>query len=370
MSVPLDGVEKELSKLWDSTTRKDGHAVSFNLVAFCASPDDLPRARGALARVALEFPSRTLSVACYASTAPEITARVALHCHPSEGHEPRSEDVDLEVRGGARAWVPGTLVKLRVPDLPVYVWWVGDLPDEDTLFDRLVEHADVVFVHSAEMDLRDLSRLSSLVEWAKGGYAIGDLNWARLRWWQEFTARFFDDPASRAHLGALERVTVAHTPREPGAPMSTQAALYAAWLAVALGWDTSAPRWSRDGATTTLTLRRGDGQDVTVRFVEVPRDDILAGCLDRAVFEAGGCRWELYRSDNPRVLCWHGEGEGLVLPSLCVRVDVPDEARMLSRLLHRPERDALFERTLHAAARLTAPVAPAAPVGADGGGAS
>jgi glucose-6-phosphate dehydrogenase assembly protein OpcA len=202
-----------------------------------------------------------------------------------------------------------------------------------------------------------------LVEWARGAYAIGDLTWARLRWWQEFTARFFDDPVSRGHLGALTDVTVGFTAREPGAPASNQAALYAAWLACALGWDANAPRWDRDGPAWVLTLQRRDGHAVRVRFEETPREDVLSGSLTRAVFSGGGCRWELYRSDNPRVLCWHAEGAGLVLPSLCVRVDLPDEARMLSRLLQRPERDPLFERTLHAAARLTNAVAPAAPAG-------
>ncbi len=41
----------------------------------------------------------------------------------------------------------------------MHLWWSGDLPDDDRLFDELTADADVTIVHSADMDLRDLEQL-------------------------------------------------------------------------------------------------------------------------------------------------------------------------------------------------------------------
>jgi glucose-6-phosphate dehydrogenase assembly protein OpcA len=264
------------------------------------------------------------------------------------------------VRGDARRWVPSTLTRLRAEGLPMYLWWVGDLPDDDRLFDRLVEDADVAVVHTADMDLRDLEALARLLALADGAYVLADLTWMRLRTWQEFTARFFDDPAARAHLASVRELTVRLCPRERELEAaSTQAALFAGWLCEALRWDTAAPRWSGEGGDRTAALRGAAGEEVTVRFVTVEREGVYPGAIEAVALRApGGARFEVARGDDdPYVLCWSAEADGVHSPAQCVRIHAPEEPRMLTRVLERPRRDPLFERSLAAAARLVAPVA-------------
>ncbi len=363
MSVPLDAVDRELGRLWAATSKGDTHASALNLVVFCATPDELPRARASVDTVAAIHPCRTVTIACYPDEVPTISARVALHVNTLRGHEPMGDDIELDVRGAAREWVPSTLTRLRLSDLPVYVWWVGDLPDDDTLYDRLVEDADVVVIHSADMDLRDLGKVHRLVEWSRGAYALADLNWGRLRSWHEFTARFFDDPAALARLGDVRSVTVEFSPRQGvDEPASTQAALFAAWLARALGWTRARPVWRAPvaGSTTRdVDLRSAQGTSVLVRFAQNDRAGVYPGAINRVELTADGARWEVSRSDDdPLVLCWSCEGEGFVVPKQCVRIGTPEESKMLSRVLDQPQRDALFERSLAAAAWLVRPVAP------------
>jgi glucose-6-phosphate dehydrogenase assembly protein OpcA len=357
-SVPLADADRALGELWAASSRPDAHACLFTLVALCATPDELPRARAALPSLALAHPCRTLSVACYPGEAPSIAARVGLHVDTRQGREPVGDDVDLDVRGEARQWVPDTVARLRAEAVPLYLWWVGDLPDDDRLFDRLVEAADVAVVHTADMDLRDLEALARLLALADGQYVLADLTWLRLRTWQEFTARFFDDPAGRAHLAALREVTLALCPREraPEAA-STQAALFAGWLCEALRWDTREPRWAGAGSERVATLRGPQGEEVTVRFVTVDRAGVYPGAIESVTLRGPAARFEVARGDDPYVLCWSAEAAGVQSPAQCVRIHPPEEPRMLIRALERPRRDPLFERSLAAAARLVAPVA-------------
>ena len=78
---------------------------------------------------------------------PAIAAEVAT-APVSPGGAACGDAIMLEAIGAARDWLPGNAERLALPDLPVCVWWVGDLPDFDYLFDRMVVGADLVIVNS------------------------------------------------------------------------------------------------------------------------------------------------------------------------------------------------------------------------------
>lgn len=357
--IPLTDVERSLSTLWQETSRSDAHASAFTLVAFCATPDELPRARAALPAVVSSHPCRTVTIACYPGDPPSITARAGLHVDTRAGLAPVGEDLDLDVRGAARAWIPATLARVRHGDVPLYVWWVGDLPDNDRLFDHFLEMADVAVVHTSDMDLRDLEALTRMLALSNGEYVIADLTWMRLRTWQEFTARFFDDPDARAKLPSLRELSVKLAPgsREPEAT-STQAALFAGWCCEVLGWSTAAPVWTVEGHIATATLTNRTGHAVTVRFETVEKEGVYPGAIHRVELVGDDARFEVCRAvDDACVLCWSAEVPGVVVPSQCVRIGAPEEPKMLTRTLEAPRRDPLFERSLAAAARLVGPIA-------------
>ncbi len=83
------------------------------------------------------------------------------------------------------------------------VWWPGDPPFADPIFDQLVEMGDRVVVDSDEFSdlLLGLRRLANL----RRRSGVGDLAWRRLGWWQELTAEFFDAPRFRRYLPNLNR---------------------------------------------------------------------------------------------------------------------------------------------------------------------
>ena len=163
MNIALDQVEPELAKLWAEHRARDAHPRTLDLVAFCATPDELPRVRAALAPLASKRPCRTLTVVCYPAGSPSITARVALHVDTARRSEPVGEDVSLDVRGTARSWVPSAVRQLRRGDLPMHLWWAGDLPDDDRLFDQLLDRArNVAQNESTAAYHRQVGNVSSL----------------------------------------------------------------------------------------------------------------------------------------------------------------------------------------------------------------
>jgi glucose-6-phosphate dehydrogenase assembly protein OpcA len=327
--LPLDAVEPALAGLWKDEADRGGapRIELFTVVALASELALLGRAQRVVAAVASAYPSRTVVAACRQGADDAITAEVSLH-RVSSGAA-CGDAIVLEATGAARDWLPENVDRLALPDLPVCIWWVGDLPDFDHLFDRLVVNADVIVVNSGEMDLRDLEKLSTIVNRCHGGAALSDLMWIRLRPIQDLIARFFDDETALACLRSVERITIEFAPRDGEQDVaSTQAGLLLGWIANALSLAAAPVGWKRGADWAEVSL----------------------GC--------DGARFEIARQDDPQVFLWSREAPGAPVPPQPFRIGIPEEATLLIRCLERPKRDPLLEQSLHVATRIVRPVAP------------
>ncbi len=264
------------------------------------------------------------------------------------------DSIKLEAIGSARDWLPGNAERLALPDLPVCVWWVGDLPDFDDLFDRMVVGADLVVVNTGEMDLRDLQMVSSIAARSQGRHAVSDLTWIRLRTMQDLIARFFDDAEGQACLPDLERILIEIAPRpDEKDATSTQAGLLFGWIAAVLGLPPESAQWKRGDGWAEVRIGK-----LHARFEQKPRPDVRPGIVTRLVMEAGRARFAIERLDDPRVYRWSREVPGVSTPPHTLRVAPFDEAALLARCIERPKRDLLLETSLRIGSRIVLPVAP------------
>lgn len=354
MRLPLDAVERELARLWQEETRRSRapRMELLTLVALVSEERLLERAREVVAAVAREYPSRTVVALCRPGAPPGITADVALHRASADGPA-RGDAITVEAIGAARDWLPENVERLALPDLPACLWWVGDLPDHDRLFDRMLLGADRVVVNSCEMDLRDLEKLSNLVR-GRHGCAFADLTWIRLRPLLELVARFFDDERARALLPALRRIIIEFSPREGDTDAaSTQAGLLFGWMAHALALPSEKAAWTRGEGWAEVRLG-----GVAGRFEARARADVAPGTIVRVTIECEGARFEVERQEDPEVLRWSREVPGAPVPPHTVHVTSHDESTLLVRCLERPRRDALLEASLLTGSRIVRPVAP------------
>ncbi len=247
MNLPLDAVEREITRLWEEEARRSPapRIELMTVVAFVSDDAFLDRAKKTLADFARLHPARTIAAIAKPGADAAITAEASLHRASPDGPA-RGDAIVLEATGAARDWLPENIDRLALPDLPVCLWWVGDLPDFDRLFDRLLGCADIVVVNSGDMDLRDLERLADIATRSRERCALSDLTWIRLRSLQELIARFFDDEGSLACLSSIRRIRIVFAPRERELDVaSTQAGLLFGWIANALALHTANARWTR-----------------------------------------------------------------------------------------------------------------------------
>lgn len=184
------------------------------------------------------------------------------------------EQVTVMLQGSAVRALNAIVSPLLKPDLPVYLWWLHDPPEEQRLFESLAELSDRLIVDSASFirPEESIRALSSLVQSAHDS-AISDLNWGRLTRWRELIAQFFDSSEYTPYLVGLNRIDIEHSVApdtgSQATPNSTSALLLAAWLKTRLGWRirlddtgqeehdarTGTHTWSMDRPTTTLSGR-------------------------------------------------------------------------------------------------------------------
>ena len=303
------------------------------------------------------------------STEKPLDARISTHCHDASGGGDRVcyEEVVMTVRGEAASHLSGIVAPLLIHDLPTHVWWPGDPPFGDPVFDQLMEMGDRVLFDSADFGdlLGGLRRLGSL----RRTSGVGDLSWERLSWWQELTAQFFDVPRFRRYLPNLSRLQLRYAVAPPAsdrheedeevapgvaAPMA-QALLYAGWIATRLGWRRH--RTLEREADGAFRLRlEGKHEMVDLLMEPIPTDDVRPGEIMsvrlRSLGETGAAEFIIDRDHDDAMVATNADGMTALLRR--VAMETPREAELLSSQLTMDVVDPVYEDALRAAAILLA----------------
>lgn len=378
----VHAVAQHLASLWDASVAAaadaepvvgekgmpHARASVLNLIVTVVDAAAADRVAHTLMDLGVRHPSRAIIlVPERGSGARPIDARISTHCHDvaTGGDRVCYEEVVLTVRGDAAAHLSGVVAPLLIHDLPTSVWWPGDPPFADPVFDQLVEMGDHLIVDSSDFGelLGGLRRLSNV----RGRSGVGDLVWERLRWWQELTAQFFDTPRFRRYLPNLSRLQIRYATAPPAsrrrhedvapgvaAPMS-QALLYAGWIATRLGWRRHRTLDPLSDGRFHLRLEgRYEMVDLLVEPTET--DEVRPGELLSvrlaSVGEAGAAQFIVDREGDNATVATNADGMTALLRR--VAMDPPTEAELLSSQLTMDIVDPLYEDALRAAAILLA----------------
>lgn len=309
-------IEKRLADIWreeqegdEGSERAVTRAALWNVVAHTWNGDEQARASTVLGRASASVPQRTIVIRADPRGEGEMASWISANCHliGGGGQQVCSEEVSIIASGDRMQHVPPLVASLLLPDMPVAVWWIGDLPrDHHEYVETLLEPADRLIVDSSQFDsAADFDLICRIGE--ETTTAPADLSWARIEEWRGATAMIFDPAAMRPRLRTIARVRVESGSR-------SEAVLYLAWMRAQLGAD-------------------------------VP--------------------FELVKSDEPRIVAVevhfhdghvariHGERErGVVVGNLdgsfeCItRTLGRGEEDLIVRLLKRPEADRVYIKTL------------------------
>src|SRR5204863_197882 len=91
---------------------------------------------------------------------PEISSWISANCHlVGGGKQMCSEEIAIVAGGDRIHRVPPLVNALLLPDMPVAVWWMGDLPNEhEEYVETLLEPADRLLDGSSASISRDRER--------------------------------------------------------------------------------------------------------------------------------------------------------------------------------------------------------------------
>jgi glucose-6-phosphate dehydrogenase assembly protein OpcA len=322
-AVDASRIEAELAQLWRAQQHKGVHAMTkaalWNVVAHTASADDHAFANEVLSRASARVPQRSILVKAEPHTGEgELTSSISANCHLIGGsRQVCSEEIAIAASGEGVNRVPPLVSSLLLPDMPVGVWWIGDLRGDGYGYvETLLEPADRLIVDSGQFsgpgDLELVSRIGEQTTTAPA-----DLNWARIEEWRSATAALFDPEPMRKRLRTLRRIRVVSGGGSSFADTS-QALLYIGWLMGQTGMDVAFELAS-------------DGEERGIACIELHDD--------------GNTTAQIRRSE-PRGMIVASSGDRETSFDCITRPLAQKTEDLIVRLLKRPEADRVYLRTL------------------------
>ena len=271
--VNLATIEKRLADLWreEGEGEDDEHAVTraalWNVVAHTWDAEQHAFATDILGRASASIPQRTIIIRADPGGNADIASWISANCHLiGGGRQVCSEEVAIVASGDRVHHVPPLVSALLLPDMPVAVWWLGDLPsDRHNYVETLLDPADRLIVDSAQFNgADDFALVARIAE--KTITAPADLNWTRIEEWRMATAALFDAMETRSRLADVESVRVV-SGGDKSIGALAEAVLYVSWLRAQLGRDVEYELKTQgvDDGISRIELRFRDGETSVLR---------------------------------------------------------------------------------------------------------
>ncbi len=392
-SVP--GIDAELSRIWSAAAREsheahlsarapalalgDPHLAGrldvageldvrmrtsvLTLVAVAHRPETSERALDAINMLATRHPSRALVLCPGDPGGPSwIDAGISAQCRIAgrSGAETCTEQIVVRTGGEIEEHLAGLVQPLLIHDLPVVLWWLDDPPIGRHRFGDLLAICDRLLVDSGSFGGDGGAvHLAALAEvCAASRPVVHDIGWMRLTLWRELLAGLFEHPLLAPELPAARTLRI-DVLRPGHALRLTKAALFAGWLAAALGWVVVAPlAASRGGDGALVGTFRGErgAVRVEVRPVRDAGDARLRspGSLVRVELELGRRGHEVRARVTRQAdhLLATADWSGAEVSRRAGRLEPFGEAPYLAEALERAGPDRLLARSIEQAVQL------------------
>lgn len=357
----LSGIDSCLSGLYNRAMEHEHalptvKAVLLNLIIYAADE--------ALAEEAMEHVSQILpSVPCRAiiaeitSSLPAEGATVSVMCGISERGDRRLCGEVINVHA-VRGTVTGSVMPLLIPDVPVCLWVLGDIPPEKEDFDDLLRVSSHVIVDSRKFaDLnRGLRAVDRLRTGDGGSRIVQDLAWVSLHPWREATAEHFDAPSVRSYLARIQSVGVSYSGSNASPYPESAPLLFAAWLIERTQLKLQHVFHAKDGGFLLDAAQDGDSVNVRV----VPEDsrrtvgELLSVAIDCRSDEGLASFATERVSDTELGLT--EECREVCLPPKNMEVAPEDDAALVVQALRSYGRDRVLESALEVALKILAQI--------------
>jgi glucose-6-phosphate dehydrogenase assembly protein OpcA len=330
-SIAPEKILRELSDLWVNLSKEthgdaaDGalRACSMTLVALTEESDDVAELGETIAALMPQYPARAIVVRLHGAGEKNaertLSERVSAQCWMPFGQHRKvcCEQVEIIATDAALADVPSVVLPLAVADLPLILWCrsarILAMPE----FRALAAMAHRTIIDSAALpDAR--ATLERMAERSAHGVLLGDFAWTRLTRWREILSQIFENREYLAKLKSIANVTVHATGESP-----TAAWYLGAWVMDALGAAGVQPEFHLE--------QEGPDQPPKLQSIQLSGDDFSATLErrgSRLIVTVGGLAY-------------------------CNRLPASTEYSLMKEELRIVGHDAIFEKTLISANRLS-----------------
>ena len=279
LAVEVGDIDRQLGLLWAQSDAGKVRASLVNLVIYSEAPGAMAANTPLLSEIAADHAFRALLVQAQPEAKKSaVRAWITAHCHLRETgkNEICSEQITFQLDGPAAGRLPSIVFSHLDTDLPLYLWWQGDLhPDPDPQLWRWVDRL-IVDSNSWSDPAAQFRILREIQSLGHARAALADLNWTRIFHLRYAVAQIFDLPAALERLDRIDRVEIIHA---PGHRLTALQLL--GWLASRLGWsldhDDRAPVFRRqDGGTVTFQLNVNQDAKACVESIDIGLGDATA----------------------------------------------------------------------------------------------
>ncbi len=265
----------ELGKLWTELAHPEkGPATASGVLRACAmtlivatnDAADAEAASEGLAQLMHEHPSR--AIVLRPADGGELSARVFAQCWMPFGSRQQicCEQIEITASLAKLGDVPGLMLGLVAPDLPVVLWCRGPRWFAAPHFNELLALTRKVIIDSATCD-SPRSAFDLIERLGSHDRIVADLAWARITGWREIISHSFATPADVEAAAVIREVHVQYA--GPSAP--PEALYLGAWLKrgmphANLSLDrVDGPPGIRGVSLDDLVYQAGEGSTIEVR---------------------------------------------------------------------------------------------------------
>lgn len=362
--IDVRAIERELASLWaiPQAIEEGGSEILptrtsvLNLVIYAPSPELAGRAAKLIESLATYHPSRVIIFSVTddpKALETDIDARVSSYCRIDSPEQVAAcvEQVMIAVPPDALQLLPSIIAPLTLPDLPTFLWWMGQPPLNDPHLCRISLATDRLILDSSTYTrpIPSLIREAEFCSQQASECMISDLNWARVTGWRETISQFFDIPDCRWALEYVTRLSIRYGHAEGHPENQAQALLLIGWMSDRLGWHVESAE-KRSDATWAFSVADPGRRPILVELTSRPAPSAFDGQILAVNLSAGdgfqSAYLEAARVGDLSVISTTARTDGHLHVERAIHCPPPDLHGLLMAELKLVSRDRIFERAL------------------------
>ncbi len=261
IEVPVEKIERELRKLWE-TDQARTNASLINLAVYSEASGSLAANSDMVREITREHACRALLIGLDKKTE-EISVRawITAHCHLAHGQKSVCcEQIAFYLTGRSRGRFRNTIFAHLQSDLPLIFWWQGNL--SDMFSEGLYRRIDRLVIDSSDWDepVASFSRISQAI--SQVNLIVQDLAWTRTYHFRLAIASLYDDLNAEKSLKSLNSIAIIVHPKHFNSGLQLLA-----WFAVMSGWTRTQDLISDQGETGSYRFLTREGRIVDAKII-------------------------------------------------------------------------------------------------------